>query len=56
MDHIWPRHWTLRGTIILPQTGQSRDHWTNLAPACSDCNHKRGDLSLVAYLIRRPLR
>jgi hypothetical protein len=52
IEHIYPR--SLYPKVVpLPETGFSRDHWTNLANSCQSCNMKRGAKGLLFYLVER---
>jgi len=46
LDHIDPRSGQPRGGIGLHD-------WANYAGACSSCNRKKGDVSLLSFLARR---
>lgn len=47
-EHIVPRS---ECPEIFPDTGFSRDHWTNLAPSCFSCNRNRGTKGIMVYLV-----
>lgn len=55
VDHIRPRLRHIQPTRVLPETGFSVDHWSNLTPACVPCGTHKGATSLLAYLVSHPL-
>lgn len=44
IDHIKPRD---------PVTRRRRHHWDNEAPACWNCNHKRGYTPFLVFMVQR---
>src|SRR3954470_21608669 len=44
---------TLTRDHIMPQSVGGDDSWQNLATACAKCNHKRGTMPVLWYLVLR---
>jgi 5-methylcytosine-specific restriction endonuclease McrA len=38
---------------IVPFVKDGPTHWTNLAPACASCNHRKSDKDLLHFLLER---
>src|SRR4051812_3493128 len=51
--HVGPKGGVAIMTIdhIMPSSRNGLNHWMNFAPACSQCNNRKGELSVLEFLL-----